>query len=108
MRTCARCGRTYAEAPPEDSRARLLAASLEVGVFMATQDLRRMAWADLTALAHASAETIAAHGDDLQFGGKHCRKAFAALARGLAAVSFSILALHVEMSAAAAARPNAP
>lgn len=38
----------------------------------------------LTGIATASAVTVGTHGDDLQFGGKHTRDAFNALARGLA------------------------
>ena len=41
----------------------------------------------LTTAARAAADVVALHGDDLQFGGKHCAKAFNALARGLAAAA---------------------
>jgi hypothetical protein len=35
------------------------------------------------------AQAIAAHGDELQFGGRHCAKTFAALADGLAALALA-------------------
>lgn len=34
--------------------------------------------------ARRCADVVASHGDDLQFGGKHCARAFNAVARGLA------------------------
>jgi len=39
---------------------------------------------DLLAAAAADSQTVATHGDDLQYGGKHCKDTFHALARGLA------------------------
>ena len=84
---CARCGRRY-EATPPTGNAAMLVAALAVAVMMAQQDLRRRSWRDVERMAHESAEQVGAHGDDLQFGGKHCTGAFTALARGLAALSF--------------------
>lgn len=86
--TCPRCGRTYDTTPPATPRAELLMRSLDVAVFMATSDLQRLAWSDVEGHARVGAAEVAAHGDDLEFGGKHCRSTFAALARGLAALSF--------------------
>jgi hypothetical protein len=43
--------------------------------------------ADKQRLATDGADEIASHGDDLQFGGKHCAPTFAALARGLAVLA---------------------
>lgn len=40
------------------------------------------------AIAHQCADIVAAHGDDLQYGGTHCRTAFNALARGLAVAAY--------------------
>lgn len=88
LRTCPRCGRRYDSTPPATPRAELLMRSLDVGVFMATADLQRLPWAEVEAHARAAAEAVASHGDDLEFGGKHCKSTFAALARGLAALSF--------------------
>lgn len=86
---CERCGRRYDTTPPATPRAELLMRSLDVAVFMATADLQRVAWCDVEGHARVAAAEVAAHGDDLEFGGKHCKSTFAALARGLAALSFA-------------------
>lgn len=86
QRTCHRCGRTYGDEC--DARMTLLADTLEVSVFMAQDECSKLPLAEIADAARAYAEVIAAHGDDLQFGGKHCASTHAALARGLAALSF--------------------
>jgi hypothetical protein len=43
----------------------------------------------IVSVARESAEIVATHGDDLQFGGWHCARTFAALARGLAAAALA-------------------
>ena len=83
---CPRCGRRYDATPPTGDAALLLAA-LEVAVMMATDRLARLAWSHVAAIAHDAADEVAST-SDLEFGGKRCAIAFAAVARGLAALSF--------------------
>lgn len=40
------------------------------------------------AAAAAASSQVAAHGDDLQYGGRHCAATFAHLAKGLAALAY--------------------
>lgn len=86
-RRCPRCGHDYPT--PRDPRAELLATTLEVSVFFAIEECRRLPLDEVIASARAHAGVIAAHGDDLQYGGKHCAGAHAAVARGLAALAFA-------------------
>jgi hypothetical protein len=67
----------------------LLMMSLAPAVLIATDHLSQMAYADVLEIARRSADVVAEHGDDLQFGGRHCQEAFAALAQGIAACSFA-------------------
>lgn len=90
MNPCVSCGRSPI-APSDvatDMRTWILLASLETAVLIETANLARQAWDFVSTCASDAASIIGAHGDDLQFGGKHCVKAFTALARGLAALSF--------------------
>ena len=52
-------------------------------------ELTRLTPSSLTAIATRSAEIIGTHGDDLQYGGKHCAQTFNALARGLAVAALT-------------------
>lgn len=92
---CARCNTsTLVDTRSVDPFAEGLKATLLVGllttaVAMAQQDLTRLSWCDVERIAREAAVTIGSHGDDLMYGGKHCASTFAALARGLAAISFA-------------------
>lgn len=95
MSECPRCGASLPSVGPAEGLTGGLAGSatallglLETAVMMAQHDLSHSPLSSLAAVARSAAEVIGSHGDDLQFGGKHCRPAFAALARGLAALSF--------------------
>jgi hypothetical protein len=68
----------------------------EFDVLMTTLELavplhlfEQAGWDDARRLAAAAeaADTVASHGDDLQFRGKYCAQAFNALARGLAVLA---------------------
>lgn len=87
--TCTTCGRALSSKPPPDFRAEILVGVMATAVVVETDNLRRLPWSDVARLANESATVIGSHGDDLQFGGKKRREAFAALARGLAALSFA-------------------
>lgn len=89
MNSCNACGRALSSEPPADFRAELLVGLMATAVVSEADNLRRLPWEHVARLASESATAVASHGDDLQFGGKHCREAFAALARGLAASSFA-------------------
>ena len=89
MKPCPRCGVVASPEGELTSSQFLLRGFLETGVMMAQQDLQRTSWSEVSRMARESSDTVAAHGDDLEFGGKHCKSAFAALARGLAALSFA-------------------
>lgn len=67
----------------------VLRETLRLAVPLHIHDLRDRTPSSLAALAERCADTIAAHGDDLQYGGKHCRETFNALARGLAAAALT-------------------
>jgi hypothetical protein len=71
-----------------DFAREILGLSLDVAVTIEIDRMRRLALDEVLDIARASSDVVAAHGDDLQFGGKHCRETFVALARGLAAASF--------------------
>ena len=80
----------------------VLRETLALAVPMHMAELARLSDDQLAAIASSAATVIGTHGDDLQFGGKHCAEAFNALARGLAAaalvadggVDFQPLGLH--------------
>jgi hypothetical protein len=72
-----------------DHRRTVLTESLAFAVPFAMAEFRSSgrstAW--LVGEAKRMATFLATHGDDLQFGGKHCGPAFNALARGLACLA---------------------
>lgn len=90
---CERCGASIhssdAAVNADPLRATLLVGLLTTAVFVAQHDLSRVAWIDVERVARDAATEIGSHADDLQFGGKRCASTFAALARGLAAISFA-------------------
>lgn len=61
-----------------------LAITLQLAVPLQMWELRHCDDQQRVAMAAAAADVVASHGDDLQFGGRHCAEAFNALARGLA------------------------
>lgn len=71
----------------EDTRA-LLATALQVAVPLRIHELRDWPADARVALARLQADQTAAHGDDLQFGGKHCVTTFNSLAVALAAAAY--------------------
>lgn len=75
----------WEQAPPSTAA---LMVSLEMAVPLKIADLRRVGEYERTALAGEMAEMVAAHADDLMYGGSSCVPTFAALARGLAALAF--------------------
>lgn len=68
----------------DDTRRMVLRETLRLAVPRHLNELDGLPLDMLTSIATASAVTVGTHGDDLQFGGKHCAEAFNALARGLA------------------------
>jgi hypothetical protein len=60
----------------------VLEAALPVAVLTALHDVAHLPDDERQRLAAKFAATIASHGDDLLYGGKHCGPTFAALARG--------------------------
>lgn len=90
---CAHCGGGgYSTHDP--SGGGLLLLTLEFAVPLAINDLARLPWSIVEQVATSAGQQVAEHADDLQFGGKHCASAFAALARGLAAISFAPGGVH--------------
>lgn len=75
-------------ARPAPGLSDTLAITLELAVPLHIDKLRRCDDQQRMAIAQDSADVIAAHGDDLQYGGKHCAETFNALARGLAAAAY--------------------
>ena len=65
-----------------------LAITLQLAVPLHIDELRHRDDRQRITIAGRCADVIAAHGDDLQYGGKHCAAAFNALARGLAAAAY--------------------
>jgi hypothetical protein len=66
------------------TREELLTMALSAAVPLKIADLADYSPDARARLAVGCADAIAAHGDDLQYGGADCVPAFAALARGLA------------------------
>jgi hypothetical protein len=66
----------------------ILGLTLQVSVPLEIAKMR--SWTHEARQRHAqgAADVIATHGDDLQFGGRHCTEAFAALTRGLAVLAY--------------------
>lgn len=71
----------------DDTQRMILRETLRLAVPMHMHELRRLPVDSILEIASDTATDIGTHGDDLQFGGKHCAQAFNALARGLAAAS---------------------
>jgi hypothetical protein len=67
----------------------LLLISLEVAVPIRIEEIR--GWTAEQRMEHGRglATVIASHGDDLQYGGKHCVDAFVALANALACLAYA-------------------
>lgn len=68
----------------------MLRSTLGVAVPIWVMELKKLPWPAIEKIAHESAQVVAEKGDVLQFGGKkgEAAKAFNALAKGLAALSF--------------------
>lgn len=62
--------------------------SLQLAVPMAVVELSRVTDDERLALAREHGQYIAEHGDDILYRGVHTREAFAALAKGLAALAY--------------------
>lgn len=67
----------------------VLLETLELAVPLHMAELRDLPADTLADIAAAAGTTVGCHGDDLQFGGKHCAPTFNALARGLAATALT-------------------
>lgn len=67
----------------------VLRETLRLAVPLHMAELERLPVDMLPGIASAAATVVGSHGDALQFGGKHCREAFNALARGLAAAALT-------------------
>jgi hypothetical protein len=65
----------------------LLEFSLPVAMLSAIEEVGRLTPDQRQRLGTEWAQTVAEHGDDLMYGGKSCVAAYAALARGLAALA---------------------
>jgi len=65
-----------------------LAITLQLAVPLHIDELRHCDDRQRMAIAARCADVVAAHGDDLQYGGKHCAETFNALARGLAVAAY--------------------
>lgn len=66
----------------------LLRVSLQVAVPLWIVDVRDWTPEQRMGAALGYADVIAAHGDDLQYGGRHTTDAFNSLARGLACCAY--------------------
>lgn len=66
----------------------LLRVSLQAAVPLWIADVRDWEPERRVEAARGCADVIAAHGDDLQFGGRHTADAFNSLARGLACCAY--------------------
>jgi hypothetical protein len=76
----------------DDTVREVLRIALSAAVPLHVMELQRLSWAEVSASAKACGDIIAEKGDVLQFRGKkrgESAKAFNALARGLAALSFA-------------------
>lgn len=70
-----------------DTQSMVLRQTLQLAVPMHMTGLKGLPADALTRIASEAATVVGSHGDALQFGGKHCKEAFNALARGLAAAA---------------------
>lgn len=66
----------------------VLDASLSAFVPLRIRELQAWTPEARVAAARHAADAVAAHGDDLQYGGKHCAATWAALVDGLAAAAY--------------------
>lgn len=90
--------------PHLERAGQLLRMSLEAAVPFLIEDLKRLPWEEVSRLAHESAQVVAEKGDILLYGGSkkgETARAFNALARGVAALSFvpggvTVFGLHFE------------
>lgn len=88
----------------------LLSVSLQAAVPLLIAEMREVSDEHRLQLARRAVDVICEHGDDLQFGGKHCAAAFNAVARGLAAGAYQpggITFLGLHWCAAGCACPTA-
>lgn len=74
---------------PADLQTMVLRETLRLAVPLHVEKLRGLDGEQLAAIANATATTVGSHGDDIQYGGRHCAEAFNALARGLAAAALA-------------------
>lgn len=74
----------------DESRRALLLTTLQAAVPLHIAEVDDNRWGHLARqfTAHGLAHTVAGHGDDLMYGGKHCAETFNALARGLALLAY--------------------
>ena len=75
--------------PPTEWQHTLLHATLQLTVPLRIAELRAAPLDQLLALGQKAADTVAEHGDDLQYGGAHCARARAALTTGLAVAALA-------------------
>lgn len=66
----------------------VLLAALDAAVPLWILEFRELPREEVLGRARGLEEVIAAHGDDLLFGGRRCAEAFNAVAKGIAALSF--------------------
>lgn len=77
------------DSPMSDMQKMVLLETLRLAVPMHMEELRCFTPEHRAEIASRCATVLGSHGDALQFGGKHCREAFNALARGLAAAALT-------------------
>jgi hypothetical protein len=86
-----RPGRTQTQAASRSSgnpAADVLPLTLRLAVPLNIMKMRDWSPERRCEVGRAQATTVASHGDDLMYGGKHCADAFNALAMGLAALAY--------------------
>lgn len=74
--------------PVDSEPSRLLNLTLQLAVPLRIAEFRQLKPCDRTDRALLAGRKIAEHGDDLQFGGKHCASTFDALVDGLACAAY--------------------
>jgi len=72
-----------------DTQRMVLRETLRLAVPLHIRELDGLPLSVLMAISARSAAVVGTHGDDLQYGGKHTREAFNALARGLAVAALT-------------------
>ncbi|WP_158676932.1 hypothetical protein [Wenjunlia vitaminophila] len=75
--------------PATEMQDFMLRTSLALAVPLHMHELRGQSPATLAGIASAAADVVGSHGDDLQYGGRHCARTFNSLARGLAAAALT-------------------